>query len=95
MSLTRTKTAFCSTARLTLYTCPIGRCQYPNPVIDLLAYEEPANGSLSENTKRLAWNGSSLSDLYLLTILLVLKSTRATGDDMYRLTAESVVLAGK
>jgi hypothetical protein len=58
-------------------------------LIDLLAYEEPTNGSLTENTKRLAWNGSFLSDLYPLTTLLVLKSTRATGDDMYRLTAYS------
>lgn len=58
-------------------------------LIDLLAYEEPANGSLTENTKRLAWNGSFLSDLYPLTTLLILKSTRATGDDMYRLTAYS------
>lgn len=58
-------------------------------LIDLLAYEEPANGSLTENTKRLAWNGSFLSELYPLTTLLILKSTRATGDDLYRLTAYS------
>jgi len=58
-------------------------------LIDLLAYEESASGSLIENTKRLAWNGSFLSDLYPLTTLLVLKSTRATGADIYRLTAYS------
>ncbi|WP_254763372.1 hypothetical protein [Natrinema marinum] len=58
-------------------------------LIDLLAYEEPAQGSLVENTKRLAWNGSFLSDLYPLTTLLLLKSTRIAGDDLYRLTAYS------
>lgn len=58
-------------------------------LIDLLAYEESAGGSLIENTKRLAWNGSVLSDLYPLTTLLLLKSTQFAGDDLYRLTAYS------
>jgi|GEM_PF-6689276 len=58
-------------------------------LIELLAYEEPSKGSLIEDTKRLAWNGAFLSDLYPLTTILLLKASRLGGDDIYRLTAYS------
>lgn len=60
-------------------------------IIDLLAYEEPSqNGSLVEDTKRLAWNGSFLSNLYPLTTILLLKYSKFGGPDLYRLTAHSL-----
>jgi hypothetical protein len=58
-------------------------------LIDLLAYEKPSDGSLVENTKRFAWNGSILSNLYPLTTLLILKFARLTNDELYRLTVYS------
>lgn len=58
-------------------------------LIEMLAYDEPAKGSLTENTKRFAWNSTILSDLYPLTTVLVLKSARFAGPDLYRLTAYS------
>lgn len=61
-------------------------------LIDLLAYDGPAGGSLTENMKRFAWNGPVLSRLYPLTTLLILK-TAGGFDDFYRATAYSFGIA--
>lgn len=58
-------------------------------LMDLLAYEEPSNGSLIEDTKRFAWNSTILSNLYPISLLQILRFTRFAGDDAYRLTAYS------
>lgn len=59
-------------------------------VIDLLAYERPSNGSLVENTKRLAWNGAFLSRTFPLPYLLLLKIAGSVDDDFYRNTVYSL-----
>lgn len=61
-------------------------------LIDLLEYDGPSNGSLTENTKRFVWNGPVLSQLYPLTTLLISK-TAAISDDFYRATAYSFGVA--